>query len=359
MKNSKYIFFCVALLSLNLMRCSKSTTDDGEESGSEAVVGAMSAAAASAEGTSLAFIAPSKKTTLSASIEKIFNLLPTAYASTVCPRIKAATCSGGAFTLTYADCTKLAISTPVWGAQGGGSGSETFTFDSQATCNTFTTAGTHPGSGTVTRTFGGVIPTNGTTVTYSNRKGVSFTVAHDTTTATGYDSAVYAPQDAGVTNAALSASASGVKPSGGIFVKFSAASGTRTVEMLGTNKVGYNSSGTKVFDHTFSTLNGAPLTMTGLAATRQVTGGTVIFQHNLAKFTATTSIVTALAYTDIACCHPATGSVQLTYTGSKTGTETISFGSCSVSGGTATGCGAATLTATDGSQSCLKVVSCI
>jgi hypothetical protein len=68
--------------------------------------------------------------------------------------------------------------------------------------------------------------------------------------------------------------------------------------------------------------------------------GTVVLQHNLAKYTATSSV--NLNYTS-GCVHPSSGSITTTFSGTQTGTETLNFNLST--------CGQASLIGTGGSTS--------
>jgi hypothetical protein len=108
-------------------------------------------------------------------------------------------------------------------------------------------------------------------------------------------------------------------------------------------------SSAKIWDHTVSTGAGG-LEVTGAAGDR-VVSGTVTVQHNLLKYTSTTTF-TSVGYTEPLCCFPTTGSVSTTYTkGAMAGkTESISFSSV---------CGESTLTEIDGATVALTLQHCL
>ncbi len=76
----------------------------------------------------------------------------------------------------------------------------------------------------------------------------------------------------------------------------------------------------------------APITVTGglARANRHMTGGQLEVNHNIAQFTA---VFTAsnLGWSSN-CCHPTSGSLNVTYSGSRNGSATVTFLGC----GTAT-----------------------
>ncbi len=72
----------------------------------------------------------------------------------------------------------------------------------------------------------------------------------------------------------------------------------------------------------------SPLKVTGglSRSQRQISNGSIEINHNLAKFT---SVITAsdLQWSS-SCCHPISGSLSITYSGSKTGTASVQFNGC-------------------------------
>jgi hypothetical protein len=86
----------------------------------------------------------------------------------------------------------------------------------------------------------------------------------------------------------------------------------------------YDSSSTKLLDHTISTTSN--LVITGTGASRQITSGTIVLQHNLARYYSTSTVATTLTHS-AGCCWPTGGTMTTTYTG-KAGstTETVTFG---------------------------------
>jgi hypothetical protein len=89
------------------------------------------------------------------------------------------------------------------------------------------------------------------------------------------------------------------------------------------------------------------------SGTTMVATGTVTVQHNLAKFTSTTTF-DSVEYGDANCCFPTGGSVTTTFVSGphSGGTETLTFSS-------STTCGAAKLTHPDGTTAGLTLMHCI
>lgn len=181
----------------------------------------------------------------------------------------------------------------------------------------------------------------GNTRTLVGPNGNSYAVTHNTQgQGTGWDTSVApAPSDSGVV---VACGTSGCASGASLTINGSHLTGTLT-------PAGGTSS--KWWDHTVSTGTGG-ITVTVTGTTRVVTG-TVIVQHNLAKFTSTTTFNT-VAYNDSNCCFPTDGNVTTTFSkGPHQGkTESLAFG-------TGVGCGEATLTKTDGSQVAFTLEHCI
>jgi hypothetical protein len=104
------------------------------------------------------------------------------------------------------------------------------------------------------------------------------------------------------------------------------------LDILGKHKsLTYNSK--SIFNISIRTLSTMQVTGGLSRSSRTLNGGQLQINHNLAKFTATI-VPTNLQYSNT-CCHPISGSLALTYSGSKTGSATITFSS---------GCGVASKT---------------
>ena len=175
-----------------------------------------------------------------------------------------------------------------------------------------------------------------TNVTKTSADGKSV-VTIDTTTASGWDTAV------------------GLK-SGGLQVSFypNASAIARAVIMNGTHYTATRSYVTKknmaktatIWDHTVSGNMNIAVSGTGFSV--HTSTGTVVLQHNLAKYTATATL-TGVVHDHLSCgCLPKAGTIATTFTGSKTGSETL----------TITGCGTGTLVDTTGASSTVTMTHC-
>jgi len=98
------------------------------------------------------------------------------------------------------------------------------------------------------------------------------------------------------------------------------------IEILGKNKELYGPGGLKWFDHSIYTTS--PLHVTGTLgrANRNIDGGAVVVAHNIAKFKATYQ--PSNVQWSSSCCHPISGSINITYEGSITGSASVEFNSC-------------------------------
>jgi hypothetical protein len=170
--------------------------------------------------------------------------------------------------------------------------------------------------------------TGGNTRTLTGPNGNAYSITHDTNGAgTGWDSSVTpAPTNGGVMYSCGAAGCSGSKT---LVINGSHLTGTVTPN---------GGQARTVWNHTVSTgASGVTVTGTG---TNRVVNGTVTTQHNILKYTATTTF-NNVGYGQIGCCFPTTGSVSTTFsTGTNLGkTETLTFSSV---------CGEATVTLPNG-----------
>lgn len=239
-------------------------------------------------------------------------LLPDALASGACPTLVTGTCASGSYLLTYTTCT-FGSASNVW------NGSQTVAFSGSCPATPLQVSSFN--AQLVTRTFG-----PGTTETTS----AGTTTTLDTTTAqkSGWD-----PSVTGVGN--------------GETAQFTDQTGGRTIKIPGLHTTGTNSSGATLFDHTITS---SGVTMTGTGTSRAAPSGTLTVQHNVAKYTAQVTITTPLAYTIAGCCHPSAGVLTAQLSGSKSGTETLTF-----NGGT---CGAATYKDASGNSATFTLSHC-
>ena len=180
-------------------------------------------------------------------------------------------------------------------------------------------------------------PTGGLTRTIKGMNDYAYGVVHDTTgTNTGYNSSVVPTTDAGVILTCTAANCA----SRSLVVSGSHLKGTFTVP---------GGTPTTFWDHTISTpAPGMTVVGTGI---NKVVNGTVIVQHNLAKFT-TTSTFNNVGYGDANCCFPTSGSVTTVFSGSAndTKTETMAFGA---------NCGETTFTPPSGTLTRITLTHCI
>lgn len=178
----------------------------------------------------------------------------------------------------------------------------------------------------LTRTTG----SDGDTRSITGPDGNAYAILHNTNGAgTGWDANVApAPNDDGVQLTATSLVIGGSHLTG-------------TVTIGGTEY--------KIWDHTVST-GAQGLTISGTGTSR-VVNGSVTVQHNILRFTAT-STFNAVTYGDATCCFPTGGSITTTFeNGSDVGkTETLTFGHV---------CGDATLTPAVGIPENLTLAHCL
>lgn len=101
--------------------------------------------------------------------------------------------------------------------------------------------------------------------------------------------------------------------------------GGYSLAILGRNSsLSYNSR--TLYD--ISVHTSSPVSVLGSLSrsSRTLDGGAIVVDHNLAGFTATFA-PSNLGYS-ASCCHPVSGSMSVTFAGSKTGSGTITFNSC-------------------------------
>lgn len=241
------------------------------------------------------------------------------FAATSCPTIESSSlssCSSGLLTLNYSDCN-FGLSLTVWNG--------TQTIDYSPSCPASLTQISDLSGHTITRTFG-----TGTTET--TILGVATTLDTASASGSGWDSSI------SVTN-------------GGEQSQYTDAGGDRTLSILGLHLHAVSATGSVLYDHTVSTSSG--IAITGHGITRAIASGTVTVEHNLAKYTAQAQITTSLLYTRAACCHPDSGVITSTLTGSTQGTETLTF-----TGATTGKCGTATLVSASGTSTDITLSHC-
>lgn len=133
----------------------------------------------------------------------------------------------------------------------------------------------------------------------------------------------------------------GSSVSGGIKVTRNSSSDYE-MNILGMTRIWkWNSSGTEL--RNFSIKTTTPLSLNKvLKEGREISAGTVQTIHNLGEFTATHEISETLVWpSDGSCCMPTSGKVTTTFSGSLTGTGSVTFNST---------CGSITVTKEDESK---------
>lgn len=326
---------CAAFTVLTTQNGCLRDADPLEPTGSEVSVSLVSGALNNTSGSTVAWNPPARpRGSAFARALEALNPIGTAWAATW-------TCTGGSLSPMFDGPGGNPYSyTPVscsveWdtGKTASADWSGAFTLDYGTSCDT-----THAfienqaGGCSVTRT------TSGNTRTLTGPDGNSYSITHDTSGAgTGWDPSVSpAPSDGGV----VLTCASGGCGAGQTLV----ISGSHLTGSVNIAKRDY-----RIWDHTVSTGAGG-VTVTG-SGTGRVVNGTVTVEHNILKFTSTTTF-TNVAYTEPGCCFPTSGSVTTTFdSGSNVGkTESLSFSVL---------CGEATLTNANGSTEALTLEHCL
>ncbi|MDB4986272.1 MAG: hypothetical protein JWN04_1450 [Myxococcaceae bacterium] len=137
------------------------------------------------------------------------------------------------------------------------------------------------------------------------------------------------------------------QPSGGVALARTTLA--RSLDIKGIHYVATKSANasTKLWDHTVST--SSPLSVTLEADGVRKVSGTVVVQHNIAKFTAKAEL-SDVVYDFAKCgCLPISGTITSTLTGSRTGTETLDI----------TGCAQGSYADEKGAKSTLKLARCL
>jgi hypothetical protein len=249
-----------------------------DTSSAEVAGGTIASAAASSDsssGTTVAYTVPERSSSSVLTMLAKNLLVPPSLAS-ACPALSA--CSGNALALN--GCSGLV---GTWT----GSFGLAFTGGS-ATCGTALSA-----------------YTNGEAFTLTSSSGVVLTIGNYTLTNTSGNS--------GFNNIV----------SGGTTVACTATGCTsRTVTVSGWNRILAYSS-VPVYNHTVNTSSPFAIAQSGTAKT--ISSGTLVLQHNLAHFVATTTVSQPVVITG-GCCVPTSGSLTTTFSNGKTGTETVNFG---------------------------------
>ncbi|MGO8993757.1 MAG: hypothetical protein ACLQVI_10550 [Polyangiaceae bacterium] len=325
-----------ALLACGQLACSSAAPGPASPTGSEVAVSTVSGALNNNSGSGVAF---NPKAPERSPLDRAFaalNPVGTAYAATwmctgdtLTPSFDGA--GGDPYSFTPASCSVTWLNgrsaSSVW--------SGPFTLNYGSSCDS-----THPfmelqaADCEMTRTSSA----SGETRTITGPDGNSYAIDHNTNGAgTGWDSSVTpAPSDGGVQ---VSCGAAGCASSRTLVINGSHLTGTITI----------GGDSTTIWDHTVSSGEGG-LTVTGAGADRLVSG-TVIVQHNILKYTSTTTF-SNVGYGEPLCCFPTAGSVSTTFqNGANVGkTESIEFSDI---------CGEATLTNANGTSVALTFEHCL
>jgi hypothetical protein len=107
--------------------------------------------------------------------------------------------------------------------------------------------------------------------------------------------------------------------------KLTKTSSGHEIEILGKHKT-FTRNNNTYYSVSVRTLN--PLVLTGglTRSSRVLSSGTIEVNHNLAKYTMTMT-PNNVAWSN-SCCHPVSGSFSVNYSGSKTGSATVTFNGC-------------------------------
>jgi hypothetical protein len=284
----------------------------GKESASEIALSSVSGSLADSEGVSAELALMQRSSRLGA-FARALGLLPSPAlaAPKACPVLSNATladCASGKLVLPLDSCQyerlNKSFAKAVW------TGSKILDFGNGCPKRLIDIT-------KITRTMG-----DGTTRTGGD--GVVLTI--DTAAPSGYDSQV-SPQ-----------------PVGGTVVTRSM--GARTVDITGVHYVAAKG-GNKLWDHTLSTSD--PLAITIQKDGTQSVSGTVVLQHNLAKYTAKAEL-SGVVFDFAKCgCLPVSGTITATLSGSRMGTETLDI----------TGCAAASYASEKGAKSAITLRHCL
>lgn len=98
------------------------------------------------------------------------------------------------------------------------------------------------------------------------------------------------------------------------------------LDILGKHHSFVGPRGVEIYNVSVRTLSAIGITGGLSRASRVMDGGQLEVNHNRAGFTAL--IVPSNLRWTANCCHPTSGSLAITYSGSKTGSATVTYGSC-------------------------------
>lgn len=231
-------------------------------------------------------------------------LLPEARAATCASaaKVRGQACSTDVMSLSLGGCTGLLGAT--W------TGNYTLTFDSTTSCAN--AAGGSGGSD-----VGGILGAdgmnyNGNTgnVTFTSTSGVTRTAISGAYVTTSSNSSGFNSTVSGGLEIACNSSDCEASPG-------------RAVTVNGIHRQQYDALGTIIYDHSYNT--STAFAITGSGASKEISAGTIVLQHNLAQFVATSAVATPLTFMS-GCCFPVGGTMTTTFSSGKTGTETLTFG---------------------------------
>lgn len=135
------------------------------------------------------------------------------------------------------------------------------------------------------------------------------------------------PRGSLLTTSATRNTYTGSSLGGGIVVTKADNAGSVDLEILGQHKILTRTNGSTIFDISLSTQTGSSLQMNQLGRNgRTVSSGVIEIFHNRALYKAERSI-SNLSFSSN-CCYPTSGSISSTFTGSLSGSGTITFNSC-------------------------------
>ena len=296
--NNLISYVLIASASMQLLSgCGKSASSGGGTStvptNSEVAASVVSGQVQNTESNSLAQVEPDPRS----SFRKFADLAQ----SSMMPWAEAATCS--TFACGAAACTgsgtpwTLGYCSPLWNLLAKWNGTWTFNFNSGAACSSAKSSGL---LSTGASNYFDLTSTSGVTRTSAS----SFYVTTDSN-ASGYSSTVSG-------GARVTCGGSGCATS-------------RAITINGLHRALYGPFGTQYLDHSINTTSDLAVSLSG--ASRTVTAGTVVLQHNLAHYTATSTISSTLSFNN-SCCHPIGGTITTTFAGGPLNgqTESIVFG---------------------------------
>jgi len=324
----------ITSVAASLSGCLKDA-NPADPTGSEVAVSAVSGGLNNTTGSAVAWNAPARpRGSMFARAVEALNPIGTAWAATWA-------CTGGSLSPAFDGPASNPYSyTPVscsveWenGRTASAVWSGPFTLTYGASCDsTHAFIENQAGGCSLTRT------TSGDTRTLTGPDGNSYAVSHDTNGAgTGWDPSVSpAPANGGVQ---VTCGAGGCSTGQTLVINGSHLTGDVDIQ----NK------DYRIWDHTVTTGAGG-ITVTGTGTSR-VANGSVTVQHNILRFTSTTTF-SDVGYTEPGCCFPTTGSVSTTFeSGPNVGkTESLSFSLL---------CGEAVLTNANGTTEALTLQHCL